>query len=123
MKATTVHPNEDDEYVIPEGCAVLETWNRAEDEDASIARARVTAGVRTRPHSLDGIVERYLIVSGEGIAHIEGLAPERVGPGDLVAIPAGAVQWIENTGDEDLVFYAICTPRFQMKYYRDRSEG
>ena len=51
------------------------------------------------------------------------LAPERVDPGDLVSIPAGAVQWIENTGDEDLVFYAICTPRFRMEAYRDRGTG
>lgn len=122
MKATIVHPEEGDEFPIPEGCAVLETWNRAEDEAVSIARARVAVGVRTRPHSLDGSVERYLIVSGTGIAHIEGLAPETVGPGDAVVIPAGAVQWIENSGAEDLVFYAICTPRFRMEAYRDRSE-
>jgi len=122
MKATIVHPNEDDEYLIPEGCEVLETWNRADDEDVSIARARVAAGVRTRPHSLDEIVERYLIISGTGIAHIEGLEPEQVGPGDLVSIPAGAVQWIENNGEVDLVFYAICTPRFRMDAYRNRSE-
>ncbi|MBI1194676.1 MAG: cupin domain-containing protein [Gammaproteobacteria bacterium] len=120
MKATITHPREDDEFLIPEGCAVLETWNRAEDRDVSIARARVAAGVRTLPHSLDGIVERYLIILGTGIAHIEGLAPEAVGPGDAVVIPAGAVQWIENTGDTDLVFYAICTPRFRMEAYHER---
>jgi len=120
MTATIIHPKEQDEFLIPEGCAVLETWNRAEDEDVSIARARVEPGVKTRPHSLDGIAERYLLISGTGIAHIEELAPERVGPGDLVSIPAGAVQWIENTGDEDLVFYAICTPRFRMEAYQDR---
>ena len=35
-----------------------------------------------------------------------------VGPGDVVRIPAGVAQRIGNTGDDQLIFYAICTPRF-----------
>lgn len=31
--------------------------------------------------------------------------------------------WIENTGTGELVFYAICTPRFRPENYRDRSQG
>jgi len=107
-----------------ENCRIVEIWNRSADAQVSVARARIEPGRRTRPHSLDGITERYLIVSGRGRAHIEGAdAPQRMGAGDFAVIPPGAVQWIENIGEEDLIFYAVCTPRFQLKNYRDRSRG
>lgn len=109
--------------LFKENCRIVEIWNRSADPKVSIARARVAPGQRTRPHSLDGTTERYLIVSGSGRAHIEGAEPRQMHAGDLAVIPPGAVQWIENTDIEDLVFYAICTPRFQMQNYRDRSEG
>ena len=34
-------------------------------------------------------------------------------PGDVVVIPAGYSRRITNIGDFDLVFLAICTPRFR----------
>lgn len=108
---------------LKENCGIVEIWNRSADPQVSIARARVAPGQRTRPHSLDGTTERYLIVSGSGRAHIEGAEPRQMRAGDLAVIPPGAVQWIENIEVEDLVFYAICTPRFQMQNYRDRSKG
>ena len=82
-----------------------------------MAEARVAPGVTTQLHRLHGVVERYLIVSGRGRAEVEGLAPGEVGPGDLVVIPAGATQRIANLGDEELVFYCICTPRFTPACY------
>ena len=30
--------------------------------------------------------------------------------GTLVYVPPGALQWMENTGDRDLVFYCIVDP-------------
>ena len=33
--------------------------------------------------------------------------------GDALLIPAGAVQFLENTGEEDLVFLAIVEPAWQ----------
>jgi len=123
MYAEIVHEDKSEEFSTDERCSILELWNRTDDKDVSIARARVKPGVTTQPHVLDGIMERYLIVSGSGVVHIEGLPCEKVDPGDLVFIPAGAVQWIENTGSSDLVFYAICTPRFVSEAYHDRSRG
>ena len=123
MRPQIVHANEADEFRTDERCCILELWNRKDDAGVSIARARVEAGVATQPHSLEGITERYLIVAGAGVVNVEGLPPEKVGPGDLVLIPDGAVQWIENTGSSDLGFYAICTPRFSPEAYRDRSRG
>ncbi|MDX5445586.1 MAG: cupin domain-containing protein [Zoogloeaceae bacterium] len=117
MPIHIVHPDPALEYAFVEGCAILESWNHADDPQASIARARVAPGVTTRWHALSGVTERYLIVSGTGMAEVGDNAPERVGPGDVVVIPPGVRQRITNSGKEDLLFYAICTPRFTPACY------
>lgn len=113
------HPDEGEEYPIAERCRVLETWNRPDDPALSVARARVAPGVTTRRHRLTGIVERYLILAGRGRVEVGDLAPEVVGLGDLVHIPAGCPQSITNLGETDLVFLALCTPRFTHASYED----
>lgn len=123
MRAEIAHENESEEFPTDERCSILELWNRKDDNNVSIARARVKPGVTTQAHSLKGIIERYLIVSGSGVVYIEGMQPEHVGPGDLVFIPSDTVQKIQNIGSNDLVFYAICTPRFVIEAYQDRSHG
>ena len=45
------------------------------------------------------------------------IAPVAVG--DRVLIPAGVPQRITNTGDTDLEFYCLCTPRFRPEAYVD----
>jgi mannose-6-phosphate isomerase-like protein (cupin superfamily) len=112
-------PDEEDEFYIDEGCHILEIWNRPQDAALSVARARVGPGVTTRLHRLAGTVERYLILSGEGRVELEGLPPHAVGPGDFVQIPAEHGQRITNLGDGDLVFLALCTPRFTPDVYTD----
>jgi mannose-6-phosphate isomerase-like protein (cupin superfamily) len=99
------------EYFSPEGCHILESWNDASDGAVSIARARVEPGVTTQAHRLLGVVERYLIVEGQGRATVGGVEAD-VLPGDVVVIPAGVSQQIANTDAHDLVFYCICSPRF-----------
>ena len=107
------------EYFLAEGCYILEHLNDPADPAASIARARVPPGVTTRRHRLRGTTERYLIQAGEGMVEV-GDAPARaVQPGDVVLIPPGVPQRIRNTGADDLVFLAICTPRFQPDNYLD----
>ena len=105
------------EYDTPERCAILECWNQPVDPLASIARARVAPGVTTAWHRLAGITERYLIVDGLGHVEVGGLPPAEVGPGDVVVIPPGCAQRIANLGTADLVFLAICTPRFVPQAY------
>ncbi|RPH39802.1 MAG: cupin domain-containing protein [Burkholderiales bacterium] len=100
------------EYEIAERCAILELANDATDPAVSIARARVAPGVTTARHRLRGTVERYLILEGRGRVDVDGLPSAEVGPGDSVTIPAMCGQRIENLGDSDLLFLAICTPRF-----------
>ena len=42
-----------------------------------------------------------------------------VGPEDVVLIPRACPQRITNTQDEDLIFLAICTPRFESEVYEE----
>lgn len=119
-EAPRIHrPDEAAEYLIAERCRILESWNRPDDPSLSVARARVPPGVTTRWHRLAGICERYLILAGRGRVEVGNLAPEVVRPGDVVYIPAGCRQRIANLDDVDLVFLALCTPRFIPEAYRD----
>jgi mannose-6-phosphate isomerase-like protein (cupin superfamily) len=108
-----------DEHLIPEGCFILELWNTPEDPAVSIARARVEPGVTTRWHRVKGTAERYLILEGKGRAEVGDMPPRDVAPGDVVFIPPSVRQRISNMGDCDLIFLAICTPRFVPAAYED----
>ena len=119
MNNSIRHPDMNREYYFTEGCHILESWNDPTDPAASIARARVAPGMTTRWHALAGVKERYLIISGQGRAEVGEETAESVTAGDVVIIPPGVRQRIANTGDTDLMFYAICTPRFTPDCYRD----
>ena len=105
------------EFYTDERCHIIEVANDAGDEQLSVARARVEPGITTAWHCLQGIDERYLIISGRGRVEVGDLPATPVGPGDVVRIPAGMRQRITNTGEEQLIFYAMCTPRFQPRAY------
>lgn len=119
MKEAIRRARPEAEYAIPEGCFVLELSNSPDDPDLSIARARVPPGVTTRWHRLRGTAERYVILEGEGRVEVGGLAPQEVHPGDVVLIPPASRQRIANTGSGDLVFLALCTPRFRPEAYEE----
>jgi len=103
----------------PERCYINELSNLPGDPEASLALARVPPGIRTRWHRLGGITERYIILEGAGRAEMGDLPPQGVGPRDVVLIPPGTRQRITNTGQGDLVFLAVCTPRFRPEAYED----
>jgi len=107
------------EFHTDEGCFITELSNIPEDADASIARARVLPGVMTRWHRINGTAERYVILSGTGRVEVGELPAQDVAPNDVVLIPAGCRQRITCTSGEDLVFLAICTPRFRPEAYED----
>ena len=117
MRAEVRRADDADEYLSAERCHILEVANDDGDEQVSIARARVGPGVTTAWHRLDGVGERYLIVSGRGRVEIGDLEALEVGPGDVVRIPANCRQRITNPGRDDLVFYAICAPRYRAEAY------
>lgn len=75
----------------------------------SLAHAVIRPGQRSIRHHLEGRTEVYYLISGRGRMHIDDEVRE-VRAGDALLIPSGAVQFLENTGEEDLVFLAIVEP-------------
>ncbi len=116
---TMRYARDSEEYWFREGCWITELSNRDDDPALSVARARVAPGGITRWHALDGITERYVILSGQGRVDLGRGDPEPVSAGDVVIIEPGLAQRIANVGEDDLVFLALCTPRFRPECYRD----
>ncbi len=75
----------------------------------SLAHAYLEPGEVSFPHRLVVSHEVYYILAGAGLMHI-GDETAGVHAGQVVYIPAGAVQHIENTGEGRLVFLAIVDP-------------
>lgn len=119
MKEAIKQQNPGNEFYTSEKCYITELSNTLDDPDVSIARARVEPGVTTRWHRLKETVERYCILTGRGRVEVGELPPQEVNTGDIVLIPAECRQRITNIGSEDLVFLAICTPRFSNDVYEE----
>jgi len=80
----------------------------------SLAHAKVPPGQHTLPHTLKSSVEVYFILKGRGIMHIEKEESE-VREGNVVYIPKGTTQWIENKSQENLEFLCIVSPPWSEK--------
>jgi mannose-6-phosphate isomerase-like protein (cupin superfamily) len=107
------------EYFFAEGCFITELSNSDDDPEVSIARARLEPGKTTRWHYLRRTTERYVVLQGDGLVEVDELPAQPVSSSDVVIIPAQARQRISNTGATDLVFLAICSPRFTQAAYVD----
>lgn len=107
------------EYYFDEGCYIIEYSNSDSDPEVSVARALVKPGKTTRWHRLIDTTERYVLIEGKGIVEIGDVPATELGPGDTVIIPPGCPQRITNSGTTDLVFLAICSPRFVPGCYED----
>lgn len=114
---------EQTEYFFKEGCFITELLNTPDSPELSVARARVEPGKTTRWHQLTNIAEHYLIVEGSGLVEVGDESPREVIAEDVVVIPAGVRQRITNVGQTDLIFLAICNPRFVPEAYIDIDEG
>ena len=77
----------------------------------SLAWARLAPRERTRAHILDH-PEVYHVLRGKGRMHINKEVNE-IEINDTVYIPSGAVQYLENTADENLEFLCIVDPAWQ----------
>lgn len=77
----------------------------------SLAHAIVPPRTASLKHKLS-TAEVYYILSGRGVMHIDSEMRD-VFASDTVYIPPGSVQWIENRGDERLVFLCIVDPAWQ----------
>ena len=78
----------------------------------SLAHATVKPSEKSLPHKFFEASEVYYILKGTGLMHIDDETTE-VSPGDTIYIPPQAVQWIENTGSDDLEFLCIVDPAWQ----------
>ena len=123
MKESIKYQDLGKEFNTPEKCFITELSNTPDDLQASIARARVEPGITTRWHRLKETVERYYIVSGRGRVEIGNLKPQELSAGDIALIPPMCPQRISNIGSEDLIFLAICTPRYLDDVYEDIEES
>lgn len=105
------------EVETEEKCYIAEIANDSGDKLVSIARARVEPSVTTKWHKLNGVTERYIIVSGYGSVELGDRDPMDVTEGDVVRIPANTPQRIQNTGKLDLIFYCVCSPPYRNDCY------
>ncbi|MCB2185163.1 MAG: cupin domain-containing protein [Deltaproteobacteria bacterium] len=101
-------------FAAADGCQISEVVHPAGDHTSpgvSLARALVPPAGATQPHSLD-FLEIYYIISGKGVMHAgEETAP--LAPETCVYLPAGTVQWVENTSaQEPLIFLCVCHPGY-----------
>lgn len=100
-----------DEFTANDGCRIREVLhpkNDSLDLPYSLAAARVEPGKHTYRHRLRE-TEVYYILAGTGRMHIDDEVRE-VTRDEAVFIPPGTVQWIENTGEEELRFIALVNP-------------
>jgi mannose-6-phosphate isomerase-like protein (cupin superfamily) len=119
MKETIKNQNLTDEFYTSEGCYITEISNSPDDPDVSIARVRVEPEVTTKWHRLVGTAERYIILEGNGLMEVGDLPSKEVVAGDVVLIPPMCRQRITNMGSKDLIFLAICNPRFSSDIYEE----
>lgn len=112
-------PNIIDEFYTEEKCHILEIINAPEVPAFSLAQARVEPGVTTAWHSVKETDEVYYILEGTGEMEIGTSFKKPLKKGEAVFIPKNQKQRITNTGDGDLVFLCVCTPRFLPENYEE----
>ena len=78
----------------------------------TLAEARLPPGAATTPHHHVKTEEIYYILVGHGWMQV-GDDGRKVGPGDAIAIPPGALHQITNTGSEELKFLCCCAPGYE----------
>ena len=78
----------------------------------SIAQASIKAGKASLLHRLTKSSEVYYILEGRGVMHVDKEMID-VDPGTLIYVPPRATQYLENTGNTDLVFLCIVDPYWQ----------
>jgi mannose-6-phosphate isomerase-like protein (cupin superfamily) len=77
----------------------------------SVAHGRLAPGSRSRRHRLT-VSELYYFLSGRGLFRL-GDEEALVEPGLLVYVPPGTMQWVENTGAQELEFLCLVDPAWR----------
>jgi len=78
----------------------------------SIAHAIVKPGSASLSHRIKTSSELYYILKGSGRIYVDEES-EDVCPSDTIYVPPNATQYIENTGDTDLMFLCIVYPSWR----------
>jgi mannose-6-phosphate isomerase-like protein (cupin superfamily) len=78
----------------------------------TLAEARLPVGAATTAHRHLRTEEIYYLLHGEGLMRL-GDECRRVGPGDAIAIPPGALHQITNTGSVVLRFLCCYAPGYE----------
>lgn len=102
------------EFVAGDHTHLRELMHPSKDKIAigySLAHASVKPGNASLPHRLASS-ESYYILQGKGKMYIEKEVFE-VQKNSVFLVPPNALQYIENTGEEDLVFLCIVEPFWQ----------
>jgi mannose-6-phosphate isomerase len=76
--------------------------------DHQVKRILVEPGHRLSYQLHSGRSEHWFIVSGEGVATVDGI-DRPIGPGDSIDVPAGIAHRIANSGRLPLVFIEVQT--------------
>lgn len=92
--------------------SVLENLGIDAETDFSIGYVEIPAGNGTLPHYLLGSGEVIYVISGEAEAAIDGIT-HNLKNGSAVFIPAGSVQSVVNTGEEELIYLTSVQPYYQ----------
>ena len=105
-----------DYFTSRDGCRLCELLHPKNDPtltmDMSLCHCILEPGEATAPHSLKEQTEVYYILSGEGQMHI-GEEAAAISSGQTTSVPPGAMQWIANSGTDELLFLAICQPQWK----------
>lgn len=102
-------------FTANDGCELRELIHPDHDGQPvgySLAHCVIRPGERSMRHHLEGASELYYLLSGRGVMHI-GEEAREVRAGDALLIPPAAVQYLENTGEEPIVFLALVEPAWQ----------
>ena len=91
---------------------VLHPKNDLVELPYSLAFARLEPNTKSLPHILAKSSELYIFQQGEGIIFIEQES-RAIKAGDIVLVPKGAEQYVENTGNVDLEFLCLVAPAWK----------
>jgi mannose-6-phosphate isomerase-like protein (cupin superfamily) len=103
-------------FLANDGCHIRELLHPEREplpSPYSLAHAEVAGHARTVRHRLNA-VEVYYILDGCGVMHVDEEHAACM-PGDIIRIPSGAVQWIENPGSQPLRFLCIVDPPWRLE--------
>ncbi len=93
---------------------VLHPANDGLELPYSLAHARLERGTASLPHRLQKSDEAYFFLKGEGVLHIDEKKIS-VQAGDVALVPAGALQYLDNTGQGQLAFLCIVSPPWSVE--------